>query len=199
MYAWYKIDKYRYGIILYDVMGHGLSAALVSMSIRSLLRGIISKYQEPTQVIRELNYHIYNLFQDNERFSSFFFTTLYILVDSYKKEIQYANAGHPPGLLLSNDGTLQILDKGCIPCGIYSKISIDKGVFHYQPKAKILIYTDGLIDSVDSLGVKPTSVVEQCFSQQRGTNSRNTIQNIRQLIKENKRNDDICIVCATLA
>ena len=41
MYYWYKIDENRYGIILLDVMGHGISASLVCMFISSVLRETI--------------------------------------------------------------------------------------------------------------------------------------------------------------
>ena len=55
MYYWYKIDENRYGIILLDVMGHGVSASLVCMFISSVLRETIKCLIDPELVIKELN------------------------------------------------------------------------------------------------------------------------------------------------
>lgn len=41
LYSWFPIDKHKYGVIVLDVMGHGVAASLISMSVRSLLRGMI--------------------------------------------------------------------------------------------------------------------------------------------------------------
>ncbi len=54
MYYWYKIDENRYGIILLDVMGHGISASLVCMFISSVLRETIKFLIDPELVIRRL-------------------------------------------------------------------------------------------------------------------------------------------------
>ena len=55
MYYWYKIDENRYGIILLDVMGHGVSASLVCMFISSVLRETIKSLIDPELVMKDLN------------------------------------------------------------------------------------------------------------------------------------------------
>ena len=90
MYAWYKIDNNRYGIFLMDVMGHGVASALVSMSVRSLLRGIINKCIEPDLVMQELNHHIYSLFSggDSLQIRNYYITAIYFC-NKYKREHDY--------------------------------------------------------------------------------------------------------------
>ena len=80
MYAWYKIDNNRYGIFLMDVMGHGVASALVSMSVRSLLRGIINNCIEPNKVMQELNHHVYSLFrgEDSLQIKNYYLTGIYV-------------------------------------------------------------------------------------------------------------------------
>lgn len=53
MYVWYKIDDHRYGIFLMDVMGHGVASALVCVSLRSLLEGMITRCVSPEKVIND--------------------------------------------------------------------------------------------------------------------------------------------------
>src|SRR5690606_18037831 len=60
-YAWYRIDKQRYGAILLDMMGHGISASLVCMYISSVLRDTITRMSDMEQVIHELNRYMNQL------------------------------------------------------------------------------------------------------------------------------------------
>lgn len=62
MYCWFKINEHLTAILLYDAMGHGIAASLVTMSVRSLLKGMITNLIDPVTVIRELNRQIYELF-----------------------------------------------------------------------------------------------------------------------------------------
>ena len=66
MYCWFKINDHLTAILLYDAMGHGIAASLVTMSIRSLLKGMITKLIDPVAVIQELNRQIYELFSDED-------------------------------------------------------------------------------------------------------------------------------------
>jgi sigma-B regulation protein RsbU (phosphoserine phosphatase) len=53
MYCYYQIDQDSYGVFILDVMGHGVSSSLVSMSIRSLLYRLITMLTDPILVINE--------------------------------------------------------------------------------------------------------------------------------------------------
>ncbi len=66
MYSWFKINDDLTAVLLYDAMGHGIAASLVTMSIKSLLRGIITRLIDPVAVIHELNHQIYELFSDED-------------------------------------------------------------------------------------------------------------------------------------
>lgn len=101
MYCWFKINDHLTGILLYDVMGHGIAASLVTMSIRSLLKGIITKLIDPVAAIQELNRQIYELFSD-EDMDRFLITAIYILIDTKNRTLHYVNAAHPSGFYLEN-------------------------------------------------------------------------------------------------
>ncbi len=197
MYAWYEIADNEYGIILYDVMGHGLSSALITMSIRSLLRGIITKARAPEIVLRELNRHIYSLVQDNESFSGFYFTAIYLAVNTKTREIQYVNAGNPPAFLIDQDERI-LLDKGCPPCGVFPNLKIEQGIIQYNGPTKICLYTDGLLGAVDSTIEKSITMLGDELYDYRNRNNQDTIRMICNLINKDRVDDDICFISVSI-
>lgn len=149
MYAWYQIDEGRYGIFLMDVMGHGVASSLICMSIRSLLRGIITKCKEPDIVLQELNNHMYSLFRDEDaiQMKSHYLTCIYILVDTKNQVIKHASAGHLPGFLLKKGQDIIELDAGTVPLGLLKDIEVQVGVHAYEyGDIKIVLYTDGICE-----------------------------------------------------
>lgn len=150
MYAWYQIDSHRYGLIVIDVMGHGVASALVCMSVRSLLRGIITTCVEPELVLEELNKHVYSLFREKEssNIKNYYLTCAYAVVDTSKHCIHYALAGHPPLFLIATDGDVHLLEEGTVPLGMLKTIMVKTGTCQYHPQQTwVVMYTDGLIES----------------------------------------------------
>jgi len=145
MYCWYPISRYQYGIILLDVVGHGVSSALVSMSIRALLRGLIVRVIDPVKVMKELNRHIHRLFKEEEQTAVSYVTGIYAVFDTQSREVEYVNAGHPPAYLY-HQGCVQALSEGSIPLGIVADLPISKGKRPYSELSRFIMYTDGLLE-----------------------------------------------------
>lgn len=94
IYACYQIDLYRYGVIVIDVMGHGISSALVSMLLRSLLRGLIVRVIDPVSVASELEKHVQNLFPDETNDMRYLFSMIYLVIDTKEHSIIPDDHGH---------------------------------------------------------------------------------------------------------
>lgn len=142
LYTWYQISPNTYGVILLDMMGHGISSSLVCMYIYSALKDSITGLGDPEAVMQELNRRMNQLHMP-ESLINYYFTAIYFVLDTENKTIEYVNAGHPAGLALV-DGQLQLLDQGCCALGFFEKIEVTKGVIPYQEEARILLFTDGL-------------------------------------------------------
>ncbi len=142
MYYWAQVDESRYGIILVDVMGHGVAPSLVSMSVRSLLHGLISRVTDPVVIMEELNKHAFNLFQGK----SYYFTSLCVQVDLREQTIEYSNAGHPPAILFDGDQGMYELKVGGMPVGLVRGIGYEKEKLPIKEGSSIILYTDGLIE-----------------------------------------------------
>jgi sigma-B regulation protein RsbU (phosphoserine phosphatase) len=145
-YAWYRISENRYGIILLDMMGHGISSSLVCMFISSVLQDTIKKITDPEHVISELNRYM-NRLQMTDKLVNYYFTAIYLVLDTEEKTIEYVNAGHPPGFVFMDDQVVQ-LEQSCCAVGFFEKIIINKGKLKYKGPIQIMLYTDGLIEFV---------------------------------------------------
>lgn len=148
MYAWFKIDKHLYGVVLLDIMGHGVSSSLISMSIRSLLPGIITRVIDPEKVYDELHRHFYSLFRTLNSPKLYFCTGIYLLIDTKEQRIKYFNAGHPSGVVLSENKD-QFLDKRIPPIGLTESPKVSSGEIKYVKNDRVILYTDGISDSMD--------------------------------------------------
>jgi sigma-B regulation protein RsbU (phosphoserine phosphatase) len=143
-YAWYRISENKYGIILLDMMGHGISSSLVCMFISSVLQDTIKKITDPEQVISELNRYMNQIYM-TDKLVNYYFTAIYLVLDTEYKTIEYVNAGHPPGLVFMDD-QVALLEQSCCAVGFFKDIHISKGSLHYNNSIQILLFTDGLIE-----------------------------------------------------
>lgn len=143
MYSWFQVSKHQTVLILYDVMGHGVAASLITMSIRSLLRGMMTRLVDPELVIKELNTHILELLKD-DIVVQYLVTAVYLLIDTKEKKISYVNAGIPAGFMMSEAGDVQRLEANTLILGFLPNINVQKKEIHYTGRQRIVLYTDGL-------------------------------------------------------
>lgn len=149
-YAWYPLGGSKYGIMLFDVMGHGISSSLVCMYIYSALQDAIKRNPEPVRLMKELNRRMVQL-HIKDQLMNYYFTAIYLVIDTEQKTMEYVNAGHPEGLLYK-DGELVPLTDGCCAIGLFDQIEISKGFIRYEDKAQIVLYTDGLLECLKEEG-----------------------------------------------
>ncbi|WCN36955.1 SpoIIE family protein phosphatase [Aneurinibacillus uraniidurans] len=198
MYCWYQIDKNRYGIMLLDVVGHGISASLISMSIRSLLQGLITRLVDPVRVMKELNRHMNDLYQSQSQIQSYYFTGLYIVVNTKERTIEYVNAGHPPGLLCSAGNAPLLLNEGGLPIGLVPNVPVEKGVLSYEGPIRIFLYTDGLIERKGESSFQNITRLADFLQEYHDHETGKVIEDAVELFNDGRIEDDICLVAITL-
>lgn len=179
-YAWYKINGKQYGIIILDMMGHGVSSSLVCMFISSVIQDKIKNLSDPEKVITELN-HYMNRLQMKDDLIQYYFTAIYLVLDTKEKTIQYVNAGHPPGLVFVDDQVEQ-LKQSCCAVGLFEKIDIIKGQMEYENTVQMVLFTDGLTEHLKKEG----KLLENSFQ------AFSALFNLKE--NEDIYEDDICIV-----
>lgn len=163
MYYWHRIDENRYGIILLDMMGHGISASLVCMFISSVLRDAIRTHTDPVAVINEMN-HWMSVLNKEDNQVHYYFTAIYMIIDTEQKTVEYVNAGHPPGFALMDDGKVASLSKGTCPVGFFTEMNIEKSIIHYEDRIQLLLFTDGVMEAIDRDGTEGLSQIQEAVS-----------------------------------
>lgn len=192
MYYWHKISEHRYAIILLDMMGHGISASLVCMFISSVLRESIKQLVEPELVIKELNR--YMLLLHNEKIGiPYYFTAIYMVVDTEQKTIEYVNAGHPPGFALVDGNKMVPIDKGSCSVGFFDEIDVKKEVITYEKDIQIMLYTDGVLEAMGTCEIESEKQLEQLASQ-KWNHSQSLIDNLLTKDKQTAQPDDMCVL-----
>jgi phosphoserine phosphatase RsbU/P len=151
-YDFIIVDEQHVGILIADVSGHGLPAALIASMLQVSLAAQFAHAAEPGRVLAGLNRALCG------KFSRHFVTAAYVFVDMEKNSMSYAAAGHPPLLLRhgSTGSASEVSENGLLlghfPKEIYSssQIPVERG-------DKAILYTDGILEtnnpSQEMLGV----------------------------------------------
>ncbi|MBT2292490.1 fused response regulator/phosphatase [Paenibacillus albidus] len=148
LYAWYSLGDGRYGVILLDMMGHGISSSLFCMFIASVLKDTVTTYVEPEKVIQELNRRFNQLYIEKQ-LVQYYFTAIYLVIDTRMKRIDYINAGHPPGLFFEGDAKKPVLlESNCHPVGLFDRMDVQPQSLSYEEEGHLALFTDGLLELV---------------------------------------------------
>ena len=148
LYAWFPLDDHRYGILFMDMMGHGVSSALLCMFIASSLRNTVLSGLSPDQVMQALN-NKFQYLHMSDQLMMYYMTAIYVIVDTKQHTITYANAGHPPGIVVMEDGTVIHLDSTGHPVGMFPEIEIETKTVPCSSNYRLALYTDGLFEAAD--------------------------------------------------
>ena len=148
-----QLDEQTVMTYLMDVSGHGISSAMVTVSVHqslSIHTGQLVKrptdqppfYEitSPARVLKELEAEY-----PFERFEEFF-TISYMLINPHTGHLRYSNGGHPPPLLLRKDGSVERLEAGGTVIGIGEKIAFEEGETRLLRGDRLFMYTDGITE-----------------------------------------------------
>lgn len=147
-FDYYWLDSEHLAIYLIDASGHGLRAALPTLSVLNLLRARTLpqiNYYQPSDVLRGLN----ETFQMTER-NDKYFTIWYGVYNRVKRQLMYASGGHPPGILLSGSPAsfIQVkrLQTRGLPVGMFPNAPyLDECCEVIEPST-LYIFSDGIYE-----------------------------------------------------
>ncbi len=148
-YDHFALPAGRRGLVVADVSGKGMPAGLFGMVSKTLLRAIAMQHAQAVgEVVGEVNE---GLCADNE--SSMFVTAFYGQYDPDCGRLVYANAGHPPPLVLRARGGLEWLEgPGGTALGVVPGLSYQAGTVDLAPGDTLLVFTDGVTEAVNADG-----------------------------------------------
>ncbi|MGA7318437.1 MAG: SpoIIE family protein phosphatase [Silvibacterium sp.] len=146
-YDFIPIDEKRIGILVADVSGHGMPAALISSMLKIALDGQIKCASDPANVLAGLNRALCG------KFKGHFVTAAYIYVDTEKQSLRYAGAGHPPLILRDQSAaaTREFVENGLF-LGFFPEATYTSVELPFKPGDWGVLYTDGILETTDLSG-----------------------------------------------
>jgi serine phosphatase RsbU (regulator of sigma subunit) len=148
-YDFIELPDDRLAIVVGDVSGKGVSAALLMAKLMSEVRYVALTEAKPTEVLRRLN-------EDFGRrpMEGRFVTMLYVVLDPNARRIEAVNAGHPAGLIRRRrEGAIEKIEGGVnYPLGIESDTAFTSVVCELDKGDAVALFTDGVTDAMDAKG-----------------------------------------------
>jgi phosphoserine phosphatase RsbU/P len=146
-YDWVRIYDDQIGIVIADVSGKGVPAALLMAFLRASLRAATHIGYSPHISMTKVNYLLWESIERNQ-----FVTAFYGILDATNRTLAYSNAGHSPALLMSADGTAHFEERGGVPLGMFR----DSRYYEYfetlEPGQALVLYTDGVTEAMNQAG-----------------------------------------------
>ena len=138
-YDFLPIDGDRLGVVIADVSGKGMSAALLMASLRAALLAEIHPGFDVAAMAGRLNDFAHRS-TDSKNFITFFFGEL----DRRSGELRYVNAGHNPPFVARRPGEVAALGVSGFPLGMFPAVSYEPGSVRLEPGDVMVLFTDGI-------------------------------------------------------
>ncbi len=192
------------GILICDVMGHGVRAALVTAMLRGLAEELLLAAAEPDKFLTEINRRLLAVLTQTR--SPMFASAFYAVIDLVRGELRYSNAGHPNPLLVRRSaGLVESLEcPGCRPgpaLGVF-----EESVYPLCRKALarhdlIMLFTDGIYEVEGAIGKeygqeRLLGAVRQRVDLPVGQLFDELLADVREYAGKQGFADDVCIVGA---
>lgn len=146
-----QIDEDRVAIYIADVVGHGISAAIMTMFIRQTVRNILTEM--PDLGVSETVLELKRRFAKLNLEVSQYFTIVYAEVDTETKKLTYVNAGHNATPIMANEHTVALMkNRGPFISNIFPELEFEEKTLDLLPGYKFFFYTDGLLETADMNG-----------------------------------------------
>ena len=156
-YDFLDLGRERLGLVIGDVSGKGVAAALLMANLQAHLRNQSATYssrpytpfvlEQPQRFLLSIN----RLFYENT-VDSAFATLFFGEYNDKLRRLRYANCGHLPALLLRRDDKLERLDPTCTVLGLFKGWDCSAGERHLSPGDTLAFYTDGVTESCNEAG-----------------------------------------------
>jgi serine phosphatase RsbU (regulator of sigma subunit)/pSer/pThr/pTyr-binding forkhead associated (FHA) protein len=195
-YDYIELPGNRLGIVVADVSGKGISAALLVAKLSADVRYCLVSEARPERAMARLNSSfIRGGWEDR------FVTMVLAVLDISGHEVTIVNAGHMAPLLRRGDGQVEALgeEESGLPIGVDSDSEYQQVSFHLEPNDWLTIFTDGISEAMnpqreiyglDRLHTQLRSSAENVVSQGRGV-----LADVKRFVGKHPQSDDMCLIC----
>jgi serine phosphatase RsbU (regulator of sigma subunit) len=147
-YDFLNLGRERLGLVIADISGKGIAAALLMANLQANLRSQCAiAVDQPQRLLRSVNQFFYENTADSA-YSTLFFAEY----DDNGQRLRYANCGHLSALLLRSDNTLERLASTCTVLGLFKEWDCSIGERRLFSGDTLALYTDGITESFNDAG-----------------------------------------------
>ncbi|MGO9269970.1 MAG: PP2C family protein-serine/threonine phosphatase [Terriglobia bacterium] len=195
-YDFLDLGRDRLGLVIGDIAGKGIAAALLMANLQANLRSWCAIAPDhPQRFLQSVNRLFYEN-TDNTAYATLFFAEY----DEKVRRLRYANCGHLAALLLRRDNTLERLESTCTVLGLFQDWDCSIEERRLDPGDTLALYTDGVTESFNDAG--------QEFGEQRliealrrgsGVSSQDLLASIVDEVRQfspHEQHDDITLIVA---
>ena len=141
-YDWVRVYDDQIGIVIADVSGKGVPAAILMAFLRASLRAASHIGYSAHISMAKVNYLLWESIERNQ-----FVTAFYGILDATTRTLSYSNAGHNPPVLIKANGETRFLDPGEQPLGMFQGTRYHEYHVVFEPGDVFVLYTDGATEA----------------------------------------------------
>lgn len=195
-YDFFALDPHRIGLLVADISGKGIAAALLMANLQANLRSQIALAGDcPQTFLRTVN----QTFYDNT-VESAYSTVFFAEYDDQTRILRYANCGHLPGLLLrAQGGTEQLCPTGTV-LGLFRQWDGHIGQCQLAPGDTVVLYTDGVTEARNAAGAEFTQKgLIRALRRRRKLSAQAVVDGVLEEVRRyspDEQEDDITLIVA---
>jgi sigma-B regulation protein RsbU (phosphoserine phosphatase) len=142
------VDGGKLMLVIADVAGKSIPAALVMATLQASLRTIAGEGASLADLVMRLNRYACAHSLDGRRFT----TAVLAEYEPAARRLSYVNAGHNAPILRRSNGDMEKLDIGGVPLGIQSAAAYETSAKDLRPGDALIFFTDGVVEAFDESG-----------------------------------------------
>ncbi|MBW7905323.1 MAG: SpoIIE family protein phosphatase [Phycisphaerae bacterium] len=180
-------------VVVLDVCGHGVPAALHTALLRTILRYEANAETDPAAIAGAMNRQFLGVTDSGE------FATCFLMRLSPGGRIDFASAGHDPALILRGDGSMTLLDSGGPVLGVVEDQVYETGSAELHPDDELFLFTDGLYEIIQADGTllgrdRWIDLLRGLSLEKGGGNLHEVVERARQRCPSGRFEDDVTLV-----
>ena len=152
-----RLSNDRTCVVLADVSGKGMPAAVFVANVRAILRALVCDASGPAKAVSRLSK---SLLADSS--TELYVTCIVAFVDAAQRSLVYVNAGQPPGVLWRRDGH-RALRTGGPPVGLVADARFEEERVTLEPGDLVVMVSDGITEALDVSGLASVDAIARCI------------------------------------
>ena len=146
-YEFIPLPEDRWGVVIADVVGKGIAAALLVAAIRASIASLVGHELAVRAIMRRANRFFHESVEEGR-----YVTLFYMVLDVPARSLLYVNAGHVPPVLVRANGEVDLLEEGGVPLGLFQAPRYFEGHATLTPGDVLGLYTDGIVEQTNPDG-----------------------------------------------